>query len=289
MLRDLLCTFQTADVYGNPDGKYNFGGYLTESGHTLQAGGGSPLAEIQGNALTRRDTGVGGGYTNVDVFGGIARIGAEASWTNIFGTPTPGTIELISNRMNVGGLDYMAHGQFGANSLGFGIRCYYHTGASIIGFFTAKYPDIVADGRRYSFALNFDKDACVVELPGGSAVKFRHPVLGRVPGRGLTFQLSSAMGPVITFPSGGGTGAVAVANVSPIDGGIDSLTILEAGSGYTNGTYALGFGSGAAAGTYTVTGNVVTSTNITTRSSNYTSSQTRMHKLTATTRARHMA
>lgn len=53
-----------------------------------------------------------------------------------------------------------------------------------------------------------------------------------------------------------------------------SVTIVTAGSGYTNGTYALSFtggGGSGAAGTYTVTGNTVTSISISNRGTGYTS------------------
>ncbi|MGB8644051.1 MAG: hypothetical protein WCF84_02350 [Anaerolineae bacterium] len=56
-----------------------------------------------------------------------------------------------------------------------------------------------------------------------------------------------------------------------------NTTITNQGSGYTNGTYALGFAGGGgtgAAGTYTVTGNKVTSITITNGGQNYTSAPT---------------
>lgn len=62
-----------------------------------------------------------------------------------------------------------------------------------------------------------------------------------------------------------------------LDSSIHSITITAAGSGYTNGTYALSFTGGGgtgAAGTYTVSGNVVTSISLTAEGSGYTSTPT---------------
>jgi hypothetical protein len=57
-------------------------------------------------------------------------------------------------------------------------------------------------------------------------------------------------------------------------GGVTGVSITNAGTGYTNGTYTLGISGGGgtgAAGTYTVSGNVVTAISITTQGSGYTS------------------
>lgn len=54
---------------------------------------------------------------------------------------------------------------------------------------------------------------------------------------------------------------------------VKSLTLTAAGSGFTDGTYSLGFSGGGgtgAAGTYTVVGGVVTSLSLTTGGSGYT-------------------
>jgi len=62
-----------------------------------------------------------------------------------------------------------------------------------------------------------------------------------------------------------------------LDSSIHSITLTAAGSGYTNGTYALSFTGGGgtgAAGTYTVSGNVVTSISLTSEGSGYTSTPT---------------
>lgn len=62
-----------------------------------------------------------------------------------------------------------------------------------------------------------------------------------------------------------------------LDTSVHSITLTTAGSGYTNGTYALGFSGGGgsgATGTYTVTGGVVTSLYLTTEGSGYTSPPT---------------
>ena len=62
-----------------------------------------------------------------------------------------------------------------------------------------------------------------------------------------------------------------------LDSSIHSITLTAAGSGYTDGTYALSFTGGGgtgAAGTYTVSGNVVTSISLTSEGSGYTSTPT---------------
>lgn len=62
-----------------------------------------------------------------------------------------------------------------------------------------------------------------------------------------------------------------------LDSSIHSITLTAAGSGYTDGTYALSFTGGGgtgAAGTYTVSGNVVTSISLTSEGSGYTSPPT---------------
>lgn len=58
-----------------------------------------------------------------------------------------------------------------------------------------------------------------------------------------------------------------------LDSSIHSITLTAAGSGYTDGTYLLSFTGGGgtgAAGTYTVSGNVVTSISLTSEGSGYT-------------------
>lgn len=61
------------------------------------------------------------------------------------------------------------------------------------------------------------------------------------------------------------SGAYSNAYASTLPKGVTSISITAAGSGYTNGTYALGVSGGPTgfAGTYTVTGNTVTSVTIT--------------------------
>lgn len=62
-----------------------------------------------------------------------------------------------------------------------------------------------------------------------------------------------------------------------LDSSIHSITLTAAGSGYTDGTYALSFTGGGgtgAAGTYTVSNNVVTSISLTSEGSGYTSTPT---------------
>lgn len=62
-----------------------------------------------------------------------------------------------------------------------------------------------------------------------------------------------------------------------LDSSIHSITLTAAGSGYTDGTYSLSFTGGGgtgAAGTYTVSGNVVTSISLTSEGSGYTSTPT---------------
>lgn len=61
------------------------------------------------------------------------------------------------------------------------------------------------------------------------------------------------------------SGAYSNAYASTLPKGVTSISITAAGSGYTNGTYALGVSGGPTgfAGTYTVTGNAVTSVTIT--------------------------
>lgn len=60
-------------------------------------------------------------------------------------------------------------------------------------------------------------------------------------------------------------------------GGVTGVSITSGGSGFTNGTYALGFSGGGgtgAAGTYTCSGGAVTSATITAQGSGYTSNPT---------------
>ena len=73
--------------------------------------------------------------------------------------------------------------------------------------------------------------------------------------------------------SGGGSDRSAILQAVLSVGTIGHVQLLAPGSGYTNGTYALGFAGGGgtgAAGTYTVTGTVVTSINVTNFGSGYT-------------------
>lgn len=79
------------------------------------------------------------------------------------------------------------------------------------------------------------------------------------------------------YISGGGTDSTPELIANLASGTVSGVVITNPGIGYTNGTYALGFSGGGgtgATGTYTVTGNVVTSTDITAGGSGYTSSPT---------------
>ena len=79
------------------------------------------------------------------------------------------------------------------------------------------------------------------------------------------------------YITGGGTDSNAQLTAALTSGAVTGVIITNPGSGYTNGTYALGFTGGGgtgATGTYTVTGNMVTSTAITAGGSGYTSTPT---------------
>ena len=96
---------------------------------------------------------------------------------------------------------------------------------------------------------------------------------------GLTIGNSSTLGDYL-FVCDGTSGWViktdgTVLNIS--NDGIRSCSVTAGGSGYTNGTYALGISGGSGSGftgTYTVTGNAVTSITITNSGSGYTSAPT---------------
>lgn len=77
--------------------------------------------------------------------------------------------------------------------------------------------------------------------------------------------------------SGGGTDTTPQLTATLSSNVLSALTIIAGGTGYTNGTYALGFAGGSgsgAAGTYTVTGGTVTSAVFTNGGSGYTTPPT---------------
>ena len=98
------------------------------------------------------------------------------------------------------------------------------------------------------------------------SIKVTNPGTGYQPGDNVQLYIS-----------GGGSDSSAQLTAVLSAGVVKSVIITNPGTGYTNGTYALGFSGGggsSAAGTYTVTGTVVTSTNITNGGSGYTGAPT---------------
>lgn len=134
---------------------------------------------------------------------------------------------------------------------------------------------ITAGGSNYSSAPT------VVSYGGeGTGATFLATVLN---GSVVNIQITNAGtgyepgDQVQLYISGGGTDSNAELVANLASGAISGVVITSPGTGYTNGTYALGFTGGGgtgATGTYTVTGNTVTSTVITAGGSGYTSSPT---------------
>jgi len=96
---------------------------------------------------------------------------------------------------------------------------------------------------------------------------------------GLLLGNSSTLGDYLFVTEGTGAWIINTSGTVTqiLDSSIHSITLTAAGSGYTNGTYALSFTGGGgtgAAGTYTVSGNVVTSISLTAEGSGYTSTPT---------------
>lgn len=95
-------------------------------------------------------------------------------------------------------------------------------------------------------------------------VTITNPGMGYLPGDIVQFAFS-----------GGGTDSSSILQAVLVSGTVSSLQLVDAGSGYTDGTYALGFTGGGgtgAAGTYTVTGGIVTALTLSSGGSGYTGS-----------------